>query len=82
MLGIREGGYQDSPSKTFCLTLPKILVGELFQVSDKREYRKILCIGGGGAILHRKMFCLILPKTFVGDTSLFDKISGIEKFFA
>ena len=27
MLGIREGGIHDFPSKTFCLTVPKIFVG-------------------------------------------------------
>ena len=48
MLGIREGGYQDFPSKTFCLTVPKILVGELFGVSENLECRKTLCIEGGG----------------------------------
>ena len=48
VLGIREGGSQDFPSKTFCLTVPKILVGELFGVSENLEYRKTLCIGGGG----------------------------------
>ena len=36
----------------------------------------------GITILRRKIFCLILPKNFVGDPPLFDKISGMEKFFA
>ena len=31
---IRGGGeYQDFPSKTFCLTVPKFFVGEPFSVS-------------------------------------------------
>ena len=29
----KRGGYQDFPSKTFCLTVPKIFVGEPFSVS-------------------------------------------------
>ncbi len=32
-LGKRGGGYQDFPSKVFCLTVPKISVGESFAVA-------------------------------------------------
>ena len=33
MLGVREEGIHDFPSKIFCLTVPKISVGEPLSVS-------------------------------------------------
>ena len=42
------GVYQDFLSKTFCLTVPKIFVGEPFFVSQNFWYRKNLWIRGGG----------------------------------
>ena len=74
------GGYQDFPSKIFCLTVPKIFVGEPFCVSQNFWYRKNLWIrggggdgggggvGGGGREYHdflSNFFCLTVPKNFV-----------------
>ena len=35
------GGYQDFPSKIFCLTVPKNFVGELFSVSLNAGTEKV-----------------------------------------
>ena len=32
-VGANRGGYEDLPSRTFCLTVPNIFVGEPFSVS-------------------------------------------------
>ena len=85
----RGGGYHDFLSKLFCLTVPKNFVGEPFCVKQKFEYRKNLWIGGGGEGWGReyhnfpsKIFGLTVPKNFVGINSMFQKIWGIEKFYA
>ena len=44
MLGIREDGHHDFPSKLFCLTVPKHFVEEPLCVSETLAYRKIVCI--------------------------------------
>ena len=44
MLGIREDGHHDFPSKLFRLTVPKHFVEEPLCVSECLAYRKILCI--------------------------------------
>ena len=49
ILWIREGGYHDFPSKSFCFTVPKYFIGEHFGVSEKCFYRKFSCIGGGAS---------------------------------
>ena len=76
-----EGGYQDFPSKTFCLTVPKNFAGEPFCVSQKLWYRKNLWIRGGESItiLSRKFFVSV-PKNFVGEPLSVSLISGIEKY--
>ena len=33
IVGANRGGYEDFPSRTFCLTVPNIFVGEPFSVS-------------------------------------------------
>ena len=79
----RGGGeHQDFPSKMFCLTVPKISVGESFTVAlisdfgyreslDKRE--------GGHQDFPSKMFCLTVPKNFVGEPFNVSLTSGTEK---
>ena len=42
----RRGGYQVSPSNTFCHTVAKIFVEEHFGVLENFGYRKILCFRG------------------------------------
>ena len=60
----RGCGYHDFPSKLFCLTLPKNFVGETFSISEKFQYRKILCFGGLCHDFPSKLFCLTVPKHF------------------
>ena len=59
MRGGRE--YQDFPSKSLCLTVPKIFVGECFSVSlilgmEKKDRR------GGNYDFSSKLFRLKVPK--------------------
>ena len=74
--------YQDFPSKTFCLTVPRIFVGKPFNVSllsgvekvwirERGEYQDFLS----------KIFCLGVPKNFVGEPfcAVFQKKFGCEK---
>ena len=56
ILWIREGGYHDFPSESFCLTVPKNFIGEHFGVSEKLFCRKFSCIGGGHHAFV-KIFC-------------------------
>ena len=62
------GEYQDSLSKVFCLSLPKISVGEFFAVA------LILCIGkvwirvGEYQDFLSKSLCLTVRKFFVGES--------------
>ena len=47
-------GYRDFPSKTFCLTVPKIFVGESFSVSLFSGIEKKIWIRAGRGT---KSFC-------------------------
>ena len=80
----RGRGYQFSPSKTVCHTVSKIFVGEHSGVSGNFGYRKTLCIREGGSItfLRRKLFVTQYQKISLGNTSVYQKNSGIEKFYA
>ena len=54
-----RGEYQDFPSKIFCLTVPKLSVGEPVSVSLISGIEKVSIRGGGGRsieILRRKIF--------------------------
>ena len=77
----RRGEYQDAPSKIFCLTVPKISVGESSIVSLISGTEKVW--KGGGVVEYQdvpsKFFCLTLPKTSVGESSIVSLISGTEK---
>ena len=59
-LWIRRGGeYQAFPSKNFCLTVPKIFVGEPFSISLISGTEKVWITEGGGEsikIFRRKFF--------------------------
>ena len=64
MLGIREGEYQDFPSKTFCLTVPKNFVGELFSVSlISSGIEKFYAYEGNITIFYRKFVVSQYQKT-------------------
>ena len=79
----RGGGYHDFSSKLFCLTVPKIFVGEPFGVSENFWYRKILCFRGLCQDIPWKIFCLTVPKHFVEEPfgTVFQKNSGGEKVY-
>ena len=70
MLGIKEGEIHYFRSRSFCLTLPKIFVGETFCA----VFQKISGFdeiygeeGGGYQDFPLERFCLKVPKNFVGD---------------
>ena len=79
-----RGWYHVSPSKTFCHTIPKISVGDYFDASENFGFRRILCIreGDGITFLHRKLFATQYRKISLRNTSVYQKVSGIEKFYA
>ena len=75
--------YQDFPSKTFCLTVPRISVEKPFSVSllsgadevwlrERGEYQDFLS----------KFFCLTVPKKLVRESFSVSLISDMEKIFA
>ena len=78
------GGHHGFSSKSFCLTVPKITVGEHFGVSGKFRNRKNLCIreGEGITFLRRKLFVTQYRKISLGNTSVYQRNSGIEKLYA
>ena len=79
----KRGGeeYQDFPSKNFCLTVPKISVGESFTVAIVSGIEKVWIRGGGEEYqdFASKVFCLTVPKISVGESFTVAIISGIEK---
>ena len=81
---MQKRGYYDFPLKIFCLTVPKRIVGEPFDVSGNFRGQKNLRIrGGGGGItsLRRKKICLRVQKTSEGYPSVFQKNFGFEKIY-
>ena len=80
----RGRGYHTFPPNFFCHTVSKNVVGEHFGVSGIFGYRKILCVRQGGCItfLRRKLFVTQYRKISLGNTSVYQKNSGIEKFYA
>ena len=52
----RGGEYQDFPSKVFCLTVPKIFVGEPFSVSLISGIENFYASEGYVTIFRRKFF--------------------------
>ena len=51
-----SGEYQDFPSKIFCLTMPKIFLGEPFSVSLISEIEKFYASEGYVTIFCRNCF--------------------------
>ena len=76
----RGGANQDFPSKVFCLTVPKISVGESFTVALNLGTEKVWR-RGVGKYQHfpSKIFCLTLPKGSVGESFNVALVSGSEK---
>ena len=83
---MREGEYQDFPSKTFCLAVLKEFLREPFRVSLISCMEKFFASEGYVTIFHflSKCFCLTVPKNFVGEPfcAVFHKNFGSEKFYA
>ena len=77
----REGGeYQNFQSQIFCLTFPKISVGETFTVAIISGIEKIWITGGGEyQDFSWKFFCLTVPKNFVGASFTVAIFLGVEK---
>ena len=83
-------GYQDIPSKIFCLTGPKIFVGESYSVSLISGIEKLHVAEGyiTASDFLSKFFCLTVPKIFVGEPfcaviqqKFVDKRGGSIKIF-
>ena len=78
-------GYHNFPSKIFCLTVPKIFVGESFSVSLISGIEKIYASEGYTTIFDflSIFFCLTVPKNFVGEPfcAVFQKSFGSEKLY-
>ena len=47
MNNLARGGSHVFTSELFCLTVPKLVVGEPFNVAEYLGYRKIFCMIGG-----------------------------------
>ena len=58
--------YQDFPSKTFCLTVPKNFVGKPFSVSLFSGAEEVWIREGEYQDFVSTFFCLTVPKIFVG----------------
>ena len=74
--------YQDFPWKFFCLTVPKISVGESSTVALISDSEKVYGQEGGGEYqdFPSKIFCLTVPKNAVGEPFSLSLLSGNEKF--
>ena len=81
ILCIRRG-YHWNPLKNFCLTVPIKLVGEPFWVSKEFWYQNVSSKGGGSFTVFSKIFLSHrTEKTSPENHSVFQKISGREKYF-
>ena len=56
ILWIREGGYHDFPSKSFCLTVPNYFTGEQFGVSENFFLSKIFTHKRGASRFCRSFY--------------------------
>ena len=59
--------YQDFPSKTFCLTVPRNFVGKPFSVSLLSGAEEVWIREGEYQDFVSTFFCLTVPKIFVGE---------------
>ena len=78
-----EREYQDLTSKFSCLTVPKISVGEPFNVSLISGIEIFFASEGYVTIIDflSNFFCLTVPKLFAGEPfcAVFQKSCGSEK---
>ena len=63
------GGYQDFPSKSFCLTMPKTFARKLFCVVFQKASgsEKVYGWGGGCQNFPSTNFHLTMPNFFLGE---------------
>ena len=73
--------YQEIPLKIFCLTRPKLSVGESFSVSLIAGFGKTWIKGGEYQDFPSNFFCLAVPKKIVEERFSVSLISSIEKFY-
>ena len=75
--------YQDFPSKTFCLTVPRNFAVKPFSVSLLSGVEKVWIKEGEYQDFLSKIFCLTVLKNFVGEPfcAVFQKNFGSEKVF-
>ena len=66
----------------FCLTKPKITVGECFTVAIISGIEKLWLRGGKYQDCPWKIFCLTVQKIFVGEPFIVSLFLGIEKYYA
>ena len=77
----KKGEYHFFPSKNFCPTVPKKILGEPFSVSLISGIEKVYASDCYLTIFRRCFFCLAVPKNLAGETicAVFQKFSRSEK---
>ena len=83
---VREGEYQDIPSKIFCLTVSENSVGKHFcAVLQELPVAELFIDKRRCGVSENSVekFCLTVPKNFVVEPfcAVFQKISGGEKVY-
>ena len=77
---MRGGGeFHDSPSKIFCLTVPKIFVEESFTVAVISGTGNVGIRKGGVSRFSIEKICLTVQKNSVGESFIAALNSGTEK---
>ena len=71
--------YQDFPSKTFCLTVPRNFARKPFSVSLLSGVEKVWIKEGGVSRFSFEISRLTVPRTFVGKPFTVSLLSGAEK---
>ena len=77
--GVGGREYHDFPSKIFCLTVPKIFVGEPFSVSLFSDIEKFHSYEGNITTIF-KSFVVSLPKNFVAEPFCLSKLLVWKNF--
>ena len=84
ILSKRAGSFKFFLSNFFCLTKPKIPVGECFTVAIISGIEKVWIRGRGVSMFSIEVFfCFRVPKNFVGEPfcAVFPKTSRSEKVY-
>ena len=75
----KNGEYQDFPSKNFCLTVPKIFVGESFFVALFLDIEKDWERRGEYQDFLAENFCVTVPNFSIRESFIVALNSGTEK---